>query len=258
MGIGAPVVHIVKSPLCRFPIGDRPRKDLHLGREEHLTEQRTDPVLAIDEADVTPLLRRAVARAGLTWAPPQGAGGMRANLTGGAAPQTLVWGTLPGQEGIVGLFEGERLLATLHDGLARVEAVQAISLPGLPHLALMIDDHYDALVGAFLMEQRRRILVWDGRGLRQVFTGLLLSERAEHARWRYSRAPEQWWLHRTVGTLRLHDGDLTQTERVQRLVAPGAASEPVPPAEAFTLLSETESERRYTWNPRLRRFDRAQ
>lgn len=182
-------------------------------------------------------------------------GGITLEVTGGGGPDQLVWGTFGRQEGLMALYSGGRPVATLDKGLGEILRVQPLALPGLPAYAIMVDDRYDEMVGAFLKEERRRIYVWDGRGLRQVFAAPLESEQYTHARWENPRGPNAWRLKRVLGEVTVRDGRLTQVERHQDLEAPGAPDAPMPEPKAFRLLREDRQEKQLTWNARLRRFD---
>jgi hypothetical protein len=216
-------------------------------------------LVALPRSEALQLARRAAGARSIEWPADPGAisgvGGFRADITGQRGQERVAWATVDHNTGVLGLFADGRLLASADRNLGRVVRVQVISLPGLPHLALMVDDLVDQMVGAYLREERRRIYVWDGRGLREVFQGQLSSEQFEHAQWRNRRAPALWRLHRTLGDTALRDGNLTYTARHQELEAAGLPQAGIPAPGAFRLLSERREERRYRWNPRLRRFD---
>ncbi|HEY3367907.1 MAG TPA: hypothetical protein VGK74_22845 [Symbiobacteriaceae bacterium] len=218
-------------------------------------------VTALPEEEALRLARRAAGRRGLTWpdvaSAGHGVGGFTLDMTHHPGPETVVWATLGKQDGVLALFAGPKLLATADSSLGEVLRVQPVDLPGLPHSALMVDDRVDQMAGAFYREERRRIYVWDGHGLRQVFTAPLLREQVRHARWENPRARAAWLLDRTVGDVALTDGFLTETLRQERLEAPGTQRDPVPPPGAFRRLEQQTEVKRYRWNNRLRRFDPA-
>lgn len=212
------------------------------------------PVSLLLPAEAEALLRRAATARGWRWGDVRGTGGFLLEVTGGGSPERLVWATFGKQAGLLALFSGEKMLATLEKGLGEILRVQPLALPGLPQFALMVDDRYDEMVGAFLREARRRIYVWDGRGLREIYQGMLESEQFVHAQWENPRGPNAWRLRRTLSDVALQDGLLTESQRLQELEAPGAAGSPLPAAKAFRLLKERRQEKRLTWNARLRRF----
>lgn len=103
-----------------------------------------------------------------------GVGGFTAHLTHLPGRDAVAWATVGKTHGLLGLFSDGRLLAAADRSLAPVLRVQAVPLPGLPHLALMVDDLADETPG--VSGERRRIYVWDGRGLRQLFLGALQAD----------------------------------------------------------------------------------
>jgi len=212
------------------------------------------PVEGLPAAEVERLLRRAAAGRGARRGDLHEAAGFALEMTGGGGRDRLVWGTLGKQDGLLALFSGDRLLAAEKD-LGEILRVQPVALPGLPQFAAMVDDLYDEMVGAFLREERRRIYVWDGRGLREVYKGTLESEQYRHARWDNPRGPNAWRLRRILGEVKVQGGNLTEVERTQELEASGAPDAPLPPAKVFRLLRERRQERHLVWNARLRRFE---
>lgn len=218
------------------------------------------PVLtALEGGEALRLARRVAAARALPWPEEPGAvsgvAGFAANLTHHPGREVAVWATLPNQQGVLGLFAGERLLATADRTLGAVRAVQPVALPGVEHLALMVDDAYDNLTGGFLRELRQRIYIWDGRGLRQLFLGKLEGEQFWHARWENPRAPQVWKRQRTTGEVDLVGGELTYNLKEEWLEAVGRADQPVPPPAKFRPVSEKKTLERLRWNPRLRRFE---
>lgn len=203
------------------------------------------------------LARRAAAAKAINWPTSGGTklevAGFEADVTGHPGREQVVWANL-GKEGLLAVFAGGKLVGTDTE-VGQILRVQPVTLPGLPHLALMIDDQYDARVGAFLNEERRRVEVWDGRGLRKVYQGVLSSEQYHHARWDNPRGPAVWRLTRVKGDINLRGIILTEQMRTERLEAPGSPTEPVPPAEAFRLTGEESKQRRLQWDARLRRFE---
>lgn len=213
-------------------------------------------VTVLDQGEAAGLLRRAAGARGLGAAgAPRDVGGLALAVTGAAGAEQLVWGTFGKQDGLLALFRDGRLLAAVEHGLGEIRRVQPVVLPGLPQFALMVDDRVDERVGAFFLAERRRVYVWDGRTLRQVYEGTLEAEQFGHARWEDSRGHNVWRLQRTLGEVTLQDGALTEVSRVQQLEAPGAPDAPLPAASAFRLINEQRTERRLVWNARLRRFD---
>lgn len=234
----------------------------HISFPEVLFGMDNPPLIALSGAQAEQLARRAAGARGLQWPSDprdvRGVGAFSAELTNLPGRETVAWATLGKNDGVLGLFsEAGKLLASANDSLAEVLRVQVASLPGLPHGALIVDDRYDELVGAFLREERQRIYVWDGRGLREVFRGPLSGEQYTHAQWENPRAPQVWQLLRTAADIHLRDGVLTHVIREHKLQAPGSARSPIPPASSFRLVSEKVEERRYIWNSRLRRFEAA-
>ena len=204
------------------------------------------------------LARRAAAARGVIWPTDGGrnkpiVAGFAADLTGHPGFEQVVWTNL-GSEGLLAVFAGGKLVGADTE-LGQILRVQPVTLPGLPHKALMLDDRYDAMVGAFLVEERRRILVWDGRGLRKVYQGVLASEKYQHARWDSPRGPAVWRLSRTTGDIHLRGIILTEQMRHERLEAPGSPQEPIPQSAAFRTTSEETRQRRLQWDARLRRFE---
>lgn len=203
------------------------------------------------------LARRAAAARGITW--PENGGrkpvvaGFAADLTGHPGLEQVVWANL-GNQGLLAVFAGGKLVGTDTE-LGQILRVQPVTLPGLPHLALMVDDRYDAMVGAFLVEERRRIEVWDGRGLRTVYRGVLSAEQYHHAQWDNPRGPAVWRLARSSGEINLRGIMLTEQVRREQLEAPGSPQAPIPKAEAFRRVSEESTQRRLQWDARLRRFE---
>lgn len=218
-------------------------------------------VEALPPEETAPLARRVAGARGLVWQQTPGLlerlGGFRGKFAGKAGRQSVVWATLHKNDGLLGLFADSHLMAAADKSLGQVLRVQPLALPGLHYLGLMVDDRYNALLEAFLLEERRRIYVWDGHSLREVFRGYLLLEQFEHARWQNPKAPAVWRLRRILGDVTLRDGSLVYTRREQRLEAPGSPQEPLPPIGAFQLRDERHEELRYRWNPRLLRFDPA-
>jgi hypothetical protein len=219
------------------------------------TQALPAPVEVLPVAEVDRLVRRALANRSVSEVRQEG--GFALRLTTQAGAQQVVWATLGKQDGLLAVFSGEKLLATADKSLAEITKVQPVVLPGLPHFALMVDDRYDEMVGAYLRERRRRIYVWDGRGLREVYKGLLESEQYSHARWENPRGPAAWRLRRVRGDIALRDGVLTERTTTERLEAPGLPTAPIPAASAFRLLGQETAERTLRWNERLRRFDPA-
>ncbi|HWI53030.1 MAG TPA: hypothetical protein VNT01_12900 [Symbiobacteriaceae bacterium] len=212
------------------------------------------PVMVLPASEAESLVKKAATARGLRPESIRNTGGFALKMTGAGGPERLVWATLDSQDGLLALFSGDRLLAAADKELGEITKVQPLPLPGLPHFAVMVDDRYDQMVGAFAREERRRIYVWDGRGLRQVYQGLLGFEQYRHARWDNPRGPNAWRLRRVLGEVTVRGGDLTEVQRVQQLEAPGASDAPLPPAQSFRLLSEQRQERHLVWNERLRRF----
>lgn len=218
------------------------------------------PVLtALEDAEALRLARRAAAARGLSWPDEpgavRGAAGFAANLTHHPGRERVAWATLPGQRGVLGLFAGDKLVATADRALGQITAVQPVALPGVEHLALMVDDQYDNLTGGFLREARRRIYSWDGRGLRQLFVGILEAEQFRHARWENASAPQVWKRQRTTGEVELTGGELTYNLKEEWLEAVGRVDAPIPPPEKFRVVREKATLERLRWNPRLRRFE---
>jgi hypothetical protein len=215
-------------------------------------------VEAIPHSEALHLLHRAALTRGVDWpADPRAVtavGGLQGDFTSQPGPERVVWGTLNGQTSLLAVLSGERPVAWADKQLAAVTAVQPVLLPGLPHLALMVDDRNNQLVGAFFIEERRRIYVWDGRGLREVWHGTLSSEQFQHARWQNPKGPDVWRLRRITGRITLSGLMLDESLREQQLEAPGSSRAPIPPASAFHQISESEKTQRYRWEPRLRRF----
>lgn len=212
----------------------------------------------LDSALALRLLRRAAGARGVAWpSDPTGVAGFRADLTGRGGRETLVWGTLGKDDGILALFDGEKLLAVANRSLGAITNVQLVRLPGLPHLAVMADDLYDEMFGAYMLEKRRRIWVWDGKGLRQAWRGNLASEQYHHVRWTNPSGPQQWQLDRTRSEVSLVGGELVQRLTEQTLWAPGRTDQPIGPLERFRVVDSKESTRRFQWNARLRRFEQA-
>lgn len=226
-----------------------------------MAELQPDPIGTLSEADALQVVRRAAAARGVPW--PQdpkavhGVGGLTGPFTG-RGTQALAWATIGRNGGLVGLSEGGKLLASADKALGEILRVQPVTLPGLPGYALIVDDRYDDMVGAFTREERRRIYVWDGRSLREVYKGMLSGEQFTHSTWDNPRAAPLWRLDRMTGEINLSDGTLHEVTRLQKMDAPGKADEPVPPLERFRQISETKSEKRLQWNARLRRFDPVQ
>lgn len=222
-------------------------------------QERAPLAVVLPDAEVIRLLRRVAGARGLPWpsqrADLHGVGGFQMDLTNRPGRERVVWGTLRKDEGLLGLFVGERLVATADRGLGEVTGVQPLSLPGLPHLALLVDDRVSNLVGAFTRAERRRIYVWDGHQLREAFVGSLLDEQLFHARWENPRAPNVWRLQRSTGDLTISDGTLIYEVKRERLESPGSPQAPVPSPAAFRLIDQREEVERYRWNPRLRRFE---
>ncbi|HYG59436.1 MAG TPA: hypothetical protein VD902_15345 [Symbiobacteriaceae bacterium] len=215
------------------------------------------PVQALPQAEAAALARRAAAAKGMTW-PAEGqpsvqSAGFTADLTSHPGTEQAVWAS-PGKEGFLAIFAGGRLVGA-DKGLGEILRVQPVSLPGLPHMGLMVDDRYDALTGAFLFEERRRIYVWDGRGLRKIYQGILQAEQYRHARWDNPRGPALWRLTRTTGEIALRNALLVERTLVEELEAPGSPQEPLPRPGAFRRVRGDTRERRLMWNARLRRFD---
>ena len=221
----------------------------------------TPPVRQVPAQEALPLLRRAAGARGLAWPAGgrgvTGVGGFTGNFTQLPGDERVVWATLPGQDGLLALFQGDRLLATADKSLAAITAVQPLSLPLLPHLALMVDDRYDNMVGAYEIESHRRIYVWDGRNLRQVYEGVLASEQYRHAKWTNPRAADLWRLNRVTATIAPRGMSLVESRREEVLEAPGSPQAQVPPPSAFRVVDERTEERRFRWDPRLRRYDPA-
>jgi hypothetical protein len=224
-------------------------------------ETAAPAVAPLRTAQALPLLRRAAGARGLTWPADSrqvtGVGGFTGNFTQLPGDEQVVWATLPGQNGLVALFSGDRLLAAETKSLGTVEAVQPLSLPLLPHLALMVDDRYDEMVGAYLVEQKRRIYVWDGRTLREIYRGVLSSEQYRHEKWDNPRGRDLWRLTRVTGQILPKGMSLTESTKVEEWEAPGSPREPLPRPAAFHLVSERTEEHKFRWDPRLRRYDRA-
>lgn len=224
-------------------------------------EMTTPPVRQVPAQEALPLLRRAAGARGLAWPAGgrgvTGVGGFTGNFTQLPGDERVVWATLPEQEGLLALFQGDRLLATADKRLAHITAVQPLSLPLLPHLALMVDDRYDNLIGAYQTASHRRIYVWDGRNLRQVYEGELASEQYRHAKWTNPRAADLWRLHRVTATIVPRGMSLVESRKEEELEAPGSAQAPIPPASAFRLIDQRTVERTFRWDPRLRRYDPA-
>lgn len=224
-------------------------------------EARTGVVTVLPEAEAAQLVRRSAGARGLDWPQGtggvQGIGGLQADLAGDRGDERLVWGTLNNRDGVIGLFRGDRLLDSPNRGLGQVQRVQLVRLPGLPYYALMVDDLVDQRTGAYLTEQRRRIYVWDGRRLRQVFLGTLKREELFHAQWENPRAPVAWRRRQEEGEIRLQGPMLTEQVRRTEWEAVGSPQEPIPGDDRFRLRSEETEERRLQWNPRLRRFEPA-
>lgn len=213
-------------------------------------------VRVLSEGEAAGLLRRAAVARGVGAASaPREVGGFGLEMTGAGGAEQLAWGTYSKDDGLLALFRGGRLLAVADSGLGEIRRVQPLALPGLPHFAIMVDDLVDEMVGAFLKEERRRIYVWDGRTLRQVYKGTLEAVEYSHARWENPRGHNVWRLQRTLGEVTLQDGTLTEVTRVQQLEAAGSPDAPLPPDRAFRLIREQRNEHRLVWNPRLRRFD---
>ncbi|MDF2631114.1 MAG: hypothetical protein K0R39_4945 [Symbiobacteriaceae bacterium] len=211
------------------------------------------PVDLLDPGEATGLLQRAV---GARMASvPRGTGGLQLALTGSGRGDQLVWGTYQKDDGVLALFSGGRLLSVIEGGLGEIRRVQPLVLPGLPHFAIAVDDRVDEMVGAYLWEEHRRIYVWDGRTLREVYLGVLAAEEYGHARWENPRGHQVWRLRRRQGEITLQEGGLTEVTREQQLEAAGRPDEPLPPSSAFRPVSETRHERRLVWNARLRRFE---
>ncbi|MGE5676325.1 MAG: hypothetical protein ACM3XM_20980 [Mycobacterium leprae] len=215
--------------------------------------------VALPESEALQLVRRAAAARALPWpAEPgqvHGVGGFCLQVTEHRRRECVAWATLGKNDGVLGLFSDGRLLATADGSLAEVRAVQPVPLPGLPHFALIVDDRNDQRIGAFTLEERRRIYVWDGHGLRQVFIAPLLVEQLVHRQWVEPAAPNVWRLNRTQGNVELVDGNLTVSRRQEVLEAPGRPTQPAPPASNFRLRTSASTTARYRWNSRLRRFD---
>ena len=213
----------------------------------------------LSERDVAKLIRRAAGARGLALEANlrsvRGMGGLALDVTTNPGREWLVWATVGEDDGLLGLFSGDRLLTTPPKELGAILRVQPVSLPGLPHRAIMVDDRYEEAVGAFLTEEHRRIYVWDGRGLREVYRGTLASEQYTHARWDNPRAPQVWRLVRSTGNVMLSGGSIVEERLDERLEAPGSAKEPIPAASRFRVTSRAELERRLRWDPRLRRFE---
>jgi len=214
------------------------------------------PVTVLGQEEAVPLLRRAATARGVGAASvPREVGGFGLEITGPGEVGQLVWGTFAKQDGLLALFRGGRLLAAADKALGEIRRVQPLALPGLPQFAIIVDDRVDEMVGAFAREERRRIYVWDGRTLRQVYQGILEGEEYSHARWENPRGHNVWRLQRTLGEVGIQGGALTEVTRIQQLEAPGAPDAPLPPSSAFRMISEKRAERRLVWNARLRRFD---
>jgi hypothetical protein len=117
----------------------------------------------LPHAEALRLVQRLAGARGIAWPADPGAvtgvGGFQAPLTHRPGPDAVVWATVHQHNGLLGLFSDRKLVAPL--SLPQVTRVQALPLPGLPHLALMVDDR----------DGRRRLYVWDGHGLRQIFRG---------------------------------------------------------------------------------------
>jgi hypothetical protein len=218
-------------------------------------------VTAIPRDEALRLLRRAAPARGISWpSDPRavaGVGGLEGDFTDRPGTEKAVWGTLNGKDGLLVLFSGDRPIAWGDKQLAAITAVQPVVLPGLPTVALMVDDRNDQMVGAFLAEERRRIYVWDGRGLREAWRGLLSSEQYRHARWQNPRGPNLWRLDRITGQVTLRGTTLEEMIRTQQLEAPGSAQAPIPPSGSFRVVSEKDETRRFRWDARLRRFEPA-
>lgn len=216
------------------------------------------PVTALPEAEALRLARLAAGRRGLTW-PTQpsavrGLGGFSLQMTHRPeGRERVVWFTLGKEDGVLALFADSRLLAVANQSLGEILRVQPVDLDD--RTALMVDDRTDQMVGAYYREERRRIYVWDGRGLRQVFMAPLLREQFRHARWENPKGRAAWLLDRTVSDVTPEDGLLTVTRRQERLEAPGAQREPIPPIGAFKTLDQKTDVARLRWNGRLLRFD---
>jgi len=213
----------------------------------------------LPEGEAARLARRAAGARGLFWPADEravrGVGGLTADLAGTPGPERLAWATLNGRDGVIGLFSGDRLLDSPNRSLGEILRVQPIRLPGLPHRALMVDDRVDQRTGAYLVEERRRIYVWDGRHMRQVYLGILRREQLVHAQWTNPRAPAVWRRLRQEGEIRLKGLILSERSRIVETEAVGSPQEPVPPESRFRLRREEVQERQLRWDPRLRRFE---
>lgn len=215
----------------------------------------------LPEEEAVRLVRRAAGARGLQWPQDarsvQGVGGFHADLAGRPGEERLAWATLNGKDGVVGLFSGDKLLDAPNRGLGQVRRVQLVRLPGLPYRALMVDDLVEQQVGAFFTEERRRIYVWDGRRLRQVYQGILKRSQLIHAQWENPRGPAVWRRSLQEGEIRLNGLMLTERTRSTEWEAVGSPQGPVPPEERFRLRREAAAERQLRWNGRLRRFEPA-
>lgn len=222
-------------------------------------EVRTTEIAVLPEAEAVRLVRRAAGARGLVWPQDarsvQGIGGLQADLAGSPGQERLAWATLNGRDGVVGLFSGDKLLDTPNRSLGQVRRVQLVRLPGLPYRALMVDDLVEQRVGAFLTEERRRIYVWDGRRMRQVYQGIPKRSQLIHAQWENPRGPAVWRRSLQEGEIRLKGLMLTERTRSTEWEAVGSPREPVPAEDRFRLRRETETERQLQWNGRLRRFE---
>jgi hypothetical protein len=224
------------------------------GRQEGEAE-----VGALSPEEALPLLRRAAGARGLDWPddPRQvsGVGGFRLKATSRPGRQTLVWATLFKNGGLLALFDEGQLLAAPNGSLARVLRVQPVALPELPYLAILVDDLYDEWTGALLREERRRLYAWDGRGLRELFRGVLASEQVVHDRWLQPKGLAVWRRAERSGQVGLEEGNLIYTLREVQSEAAGEPTAPIPAAERFRLTADRAQEQRYRFNPRLLRFE---
>lgn len=215
----------------------------------------------LPEAEALGLVRRVAGVRGLPWPAQAGAvtgvGGMAADVAGNPGSERVAWATLNGRDGVIGLFSGDRLLDSANRSLGQVQRVQLVTLPGLPYRALMVDDLVDQRTGAHLIEEHRRLYVWDGHRMRQVYLGVLRREQLTHAQWDNPRGPAVWRRLREEGEITLRGLILTERSQTRRAEAVGSSRAPVPPDSQFRLRCETESLRRFRWDPRLRRFDPA-
>ncbi len=225
-----------------------------------MTERNQGAVTPLPEEEAAALARRAAEARGIPWpataSEVEGVGGLAADVTPHPGRERVVWATLPGQSGLLAVFADDRMVASVDRSLGAIAAVQVAALPGLPHGALVVDDRYDQMLGAFQRTRRRHIYVWDGRRLREVFRGTLLEEQLIHPQWSSPRAPRAWRLERKEGEVLLREGILEHRVRQATLEAPGGPAEEVPPRPSFQLVSVEDQVTRYRWNPRLRRFDR--